>query len=155
MSETEKVCACFGHFTVEITETLKASVSAEIQNAIADGVRTFLFGGRSDFDDLVYDIVTEAMGRDPSIGLKRIFCVPMEKDVRRPPHWVQAKQYEGLECPVKACEWWYKAIYYRNCAMVDMSDVILFYAEERANSGAYKTYRYARKSHKKIVNFAP
>ncbi len=31
----------------------------EIDKAVADGVKIFLFGGRSGFDDLCYDLVTE------------------------------------------------------------------------------------------------
>jgi len=36
--------------------------------------------------------------------------------------------------------------------MIDQSDLILFCVEQRENSGAYKTYQYAVKTHKKIVN---
>ena len=48
---------------------------------------------------------------------------------------------------------WYKSIYFRNCAMIDESDVVIFYAEEREDSGAYKAYSYAKKKKgKKIIN---
>ena len=57
-----------------------------------------------------------------------------------------------LECPTKDFDYWYTAIYYRNLAMIDQSDFILFWVEERENSGAYKTYLYAVKKHKRIVN---
>ena len=37
--------------------------------------------------------------------------------------------------------------------MIDNSDVIIFYAENRANSGAYKAYRYAKsKKGKWVIN---
>ena len=50
-------------------------------------------------------------------------------------------------------EGWYKSIYFRNCAMIDESDVVIFYAEERENSGAYKAYKYAKgKKEKHVVN---
>ena len=48
MSEIEKICSCFGHLDVEITDELRARTSEEIDKAIADRVRIFLFGGRSD-----------------------------------------------------------------------------------------------------------
>ena len=39
------------------------------------------------------------------------------------------------------------------CAMIDKSDVVIFYAEEREDSGAYKAYKYARtKKTPNIVN---
>ena len=154
MSKTEKVCSCFGHFTVEITDELRARTREEIDKAVAGGVRVFLFGGRSDFDDLVYDIVSEKKAKEAQLGLKRIFCFPLDKQLRRPPPWFRQKEYEGYECPCKDFGWWYTAIYYRNCAMIDQSDVVLFYAEERANSGAYKAYMYAARLHKCIINLA-
>lgn len=154
MTKTEKVCSCFGHFDVEITDELKARTSEEIDKAIADGVRVFLFGGRSDFDELVYEIVTEKRAKNSQLGLKRVFCVPMERDLRRPQAWLKHKDYESCECPMKTFDGWYKSLYFRNCAMIEQSDLVLFYAEERQNSGAYKAYKYAVKAHKKIVNLA-
>lgn len=154
MSGTEKVCSCFGHFSVEITDELRIRTGKEIDKAIADGVRIFLFGGRSDFDDLVYDIVSEKKTQEAVLDVKRVFCFPLDQQLRKPPRWFQRKEYESLECPCKAFDWWYTSIYYRNCAMIDQSDLVLFYAEERANSGAYKAYKYAVKTHKKLVNFA-
>ena len=154
MLGTEKVCSCFGHFNVEITEELKARTSEEIDKAITDGVRVFLFGGRSDFDDLVYDLVSGRKAQEAQFNIRRIFCFPLDNQLRKPPNWFQRKEYEGFECPAKDFEWWYTSIYYRNCAMIDQSDLVLFYAEERENSGAYKAYKYAVKSHKSIVNLA-
>lgn len=150
----EKICSCFGHFYVEITDGLKARTNKEIEKAIADGVRTFLFGGRSSFDDLVYEIVTDKKAQAMQLGIKRIFCFPLEKQLRKPPAWFQPKEYEGYDCPCKDFDWWYTAIYYRNCAMIDQSDLVLFYAEEREGSGAYKAYKYAVKTHKNLINLA-
>lgn len=59
MSTVEKTCSCFGHSHVDMTDELKARTRIEIDRALEDGVRIFLFGGRSDFDDLCYDLVTE------------------------------------------------------------------------------------------------
>lgn len=59
MSTVEKTCSCFGHSDVDITEELTTRTRTEINRAVEDGVRIFLFGGRSDFDDLCYDLVTE------------------------------------------------------------------------------------------------
>lgn len=154
MLNTEKTCSCFGHFTIEITDELKSSTSKEIEKAIGHGIRIFLFGGRSDFDNLVYDIVSEYKLQNPRLDIKRIFCFPLESHLRKPPNWFQRKEYEGYSCPTKDFDWWYTAIYYRNCAMIDQSDLVLFYAEERKNSGAYKAYKYAVKNHKQIVNLA-
>jgi len=56
----KKVCSCFGNSDVEIiTDDLRERASEEIENAIADGVRVFLFGGMSDFENFLYNIVSE------------------------------------------------------------------------------------------------
>lgn len=152
MEKAEKTCSCFGHSCVEITEELKARTRAEIDRAVADGVRTFLFGGLSGFDDLCYDLVTEKKAAEPQLDIKRVFCFALEKQLRKPPRWFIRKEYEALECPVKGFDYWYTAIYYRNVAMIDQSDLILFWAEKREKSGAYKAYAYAVKKHKRTVN---
>ena len=52
METVEKTCSCFGHSDVDITDDLIARTRIEIDRAVSEGVRIFLFGGRSDFDDL-------------------------------------------------------------------------------------------------------
>ena len=155
MKTIEKTCSCFGHFDVDITDDLIARTRIEIDKAVTDGIRIFLFGGRSDFDDLCYDLVTVKKNAEPQLGIKRVFCFPLENQLRKPPWWYKRKEYEALECPTKDFDYWYTSIYYRNLAMIDQSDLILFWVEERENSGAYKTYRYAVKKHKRIVNLFP
>ena len=152
MTEVEKTCSCFGHFDVDITDDLVARTKTEIDRAIEDGVRIFLFGGRSNFDDLCYDLVTEKKNANSQLNIKRVFCFALDKQLRKPPRWFVRKEYQALDCQTKDFEYWYTAIYYRNLAMIDQSDLILFWVEERENSGAYKTYQYAVKKHKHIVN---
>ncbi len=152
METAEKTCSCFGHFDVDITDDLIARTRIEIDKAVADGVRVFLFGGRSDFDDLCYDLVTENKNANPRLNIKRVFCFALDKQLQKPPRWFIRKEYEAFECPPKAFDYWYTAIYYRNLTMIDQSDLILFWVEQRANSGAYKTYQYAVNKHKNIVN---
>lgn len=148
-----KTCSCFGHFNIDISDELKQRIVNEIDKAVSDGVRIFLFGGRSEFDDLCYDAVTDKKKQSPELEIKRVFCFALDKQLRKPPIWFdKKKEYEALECPAKDFDYWYTSIYYRNCAMIDQSDLILFWVEERENSGAYKTYKYAIKHHKKIVN---
>lgn len=151
---TAKTCSCFGHLEVEITDELRSRTEKAVEEAIENGVTVFLFGGRSDFDDLVYEIVTQIKEREGRSDIQRIFCFPLDSQLRKPPRWYQQKEYEDRICPVKRIDWWYTAIYYRNCAMIDESDLVLFYAEARENSGAYKAYQYAVRAHKKLLNFA-
>ncbi len=101
MATVEKICSCFGHFDVDITDDLVARTRIEIDRAIEDGVRIFLFGGRSDFDDLCYDLVTEAKNANPQLNIRRVFCFALDKQLRKPPRWFIRKEYEALECPAK------------------------------------------------------
>lgn len=152
MAEEYKTCSCFGHFNIDITDDLVERTRREIDKAIEDGVRIFLFGGRSDFDDLCYKIVTEKRKECPELNIERVFCFPLEEQLRKPPRWFIRREYEMLESPSKEFNYWFTAIYYRNLAMIDQSDLVLFCVEPRENSGAYKTYKYAVKKHKHIVN---
>ncbi len=127
MDANGKTCSCFGHTYVEITDELIARTRIEIDRAVADGVRIFLFGGRSDFDDLCYCLVTEKRNASPQLNIKRVFCFPLDKQLRKPPRWFIKKEYEALECPTKDFDYWYTAIYYRNLAMIDQSDLVLFW----------------------------
>lgn len=54
------VCCFFGHRTIEITDNLKLKLHGIIKKLIiAKNVDTFLFGSRSQFNDLCYQITTE------------------------------------------------------------------------------------------------
>ncbi len=131
METNGKTCSCFGHLDVNITDDLIARTKTEIDKAVADGVRVFLFGGRSDFDDLCYDLVTEKKNTEPQLDIKRVFCFALDNQLRKPPIWFIRKEYEALECPPKDFDYWYTSIYYRNLAMIDQSDLALFWAEKR------------------------
>ena len=117
MATVEQTCSCFGHSDVDITDELTARTMIEINKAINDGVRIFLFGGRSDFDDLCYDLVTKKRNAEPQLNIKRVFCFALDKQLRKSPRWFIQKEYEALECPTKDFDYWYTAIYYRNLAM--------------------------------------
>ena len=67
----EKVCCFIGHRKIEKSVELTQRVSAVIQDLMENkGVTIFLFGSRSEFDDLCHDIVTELQKNNPQI--KRI-----------------------------------------------------------------------------------
>ena len=67
--------------------------------------------------------------------------------------YFKAEDYDEIIYLTPAFDGWYKSIYFRNCAMIDQSDVVIFFAEEKAESGAYKAYKYAkRKKDKRIIN---
>lgn len=151
----DKICSFFGHRTVQITQELYATLTAEILKSVDLGCRVFYFGGFGDFDGLCYEIVTKMQKEKPDLGLKRIYCVPMESDLRKRKRLPQ-EPYEDILFLQPAFHGWYKSIYFRNCAMIDGSEHIIFYADRRMDSGAYKAYCYAQKKKgKQIVNLFP
>ena len=146
------VCSFFGHRDVEITDELTEKTTKEIEQVIVEGCRTFYFGGYSDFDDLCYKIVTKIKAENPNLELKRVYCVSQEKYLRKKVRYFNKEDYDDVVYLMPSFEGWYKSIYFRNCAMIDDSDLVIFYCEENPNSGAYKAYKYAIKSKKKVIN---
>ncbi len=137
---------------MNVTESLYAATAAEILRSVELGCRVFYFGGFGEFDDLCYRIVSKIREERPELSLKRVYCVPQERQLRKPSHY-RKEDYEEIVYLIPAFEGWYKSIYFRNCAMIDASAVVIFYAEVRKKSGAYKAYLYAdAKKGKRIVN---
>lgn len=151
--EEIKICSFFGHRDVEITENLYATTAAEIKKSVEFGCRIFYFGGYGDFDELCYKIVTQIKEEQPNLEIKRIYCVAQEKYLWKKVRYFNAEDYDEVIYLQPSFEGWYKSIYFRNCAMIDKSDYVIFYAEDKENSGAFKAFKYAKKKKgKEIVN---
>lgn len=151
--EELKICSFFGHRQIHLTEDLYQRVYAEILNSLNFGCRTFYFGGYGEFDRLCYKIVNRIKEENPSLNLRRVFCVPQERYIYKRVRYFRREDYDEVIYLSPTFDWWYTSIYYRNLAMIDSSDYIIFYAENRENSGAYKTYKYAvKKKDKAVVN---
>ena len=149
----EKICSFFGHRDIDITDRLYAITFAEITRAIKLGCRTFYFGGFGAFDDLCREIVTKIKDESPALKIKRIYCVPQERYLYKSVRYFNREDYDEIIYLMPSFEGWYKSIYFRNCAMIDNSAFIIFYAKSQENSGAYKAYKYAKKKKdKQIIN---
>ena len=149
----EKICSFFGHRDVNITEQLYAATLDKIMNAIEFGCSTFYFGGYGDFDNICLEIVTKIKTENPNLKIRRIYCVSQERYLRKSTRYFNCDSYDEIIYLTPSFDGWYKSIYFRNCAMIDQSDFIIFYAESRETSGAYKAYKYAkRKTDKQIIN---
>ncbi len=149
----EKICSFFGHRYVEITDDLIKLTKCEILKIINFGCRIFYFGGYGDFDNLCYKIVSKIQEEKPELLIKRVYCVSQERYLRKKVRYFNRDDYDEVIYLVPSFEGWYKSIYFRNCAMIDESDFLVFYVQERENSGAFKTYKYAiKKKDKYVVN---
>ena len=102
-----------------------------------------MYIGYGDFDDLCYNIVSELKENSVS-DIQRIYCVSQEQYLRKRVRYFRREDYDDVIYLIPSFDGWYKSIYFRNIAMIDNSDVVIFFAEERQNSGAYKAYKYAK-----------
>ena len=149
----ERICSFFGHRDVTITDKLYDTTTAAIMYAIELGYRTFYFGGYGDFDDLCRKIVTKAKSDNPELKIKTVYCVSQERYLHKKVRYFDPNDYDEIIYLMPSFDGWYKSIYFRNCAMIDNSDLIIFYAENKEDSGAYKAYKYAKKKkNKQIIN---
>ena len=149
----ERICSFFGHRDIDVTDRLYALTALEIMRAVELGCHTFYFGGYGDFDNLCHKIVTKIRNENPELKIRRIYCVSQERYLRQNVRYFNREDYDEIIYLTPSFEGWYKSIYFRNCAMIDKSHLIIFYAESKEDSGAYKAYKYAkRKKDKQVIN---
>ena len=174
---------CFiGHRTIENAEKVKAKLFNIITALIGKGADTFLFGSRSDFDSLSWEIVTALKEQHPYI--KRIcYTAPHEtaftskeereeserffsQMMKREVHYMD---YEETICSRKSLTANKNAYIMRNQEMIDNSDICIFYYNKdylppmrkpaskflpdyQPKSGAAIAYIYAKQKKRVIIN---
>lgn len=165
-----KVCSFFGHRKIDITKELKEKIKNTIEYLIINyNVKVFMFGSKSEFNDVCHLIVDLLKVKYPFI--KRIAytcksegCI-FESERKK---WEEIyektlKNKELILCVDEEFEFESKftsgkASYIkRNQAMIDDSDFCVFYYDNtymvyKANSGTKIAYEYALKKNKKIIN---
>ena len=166
-----KVCCVIGHRKIEETQELIDNTKRIIRELIEeDKVTTFLFGSKSQFTNLCYDIITDFVENGAYYGLSRI-------KVRAEYPIISKDYYEYLKT-------FYEETYYydekllsnkwsyikRDRYLIDNSDISLFYYDDNYTpidkitnnktyfpikkkvSGTQLAYEYAIKKNKKIIN---
>ncbi len=160
---------CFiGHRIIERTEKLMVSLKETIVALINNGVDTFLFGSRSNFDDLSWEVVTELKKKYPFI--KRVYVRSMYQCIDKSYEEYLLKSYEETYFPAKIENAGKYSYVERNYEMINNSTYCVFYYNEkyiplikhlpkhnttlssRGNSGTKIAYEYAIKKKKKIIN---
>ena len=166
--DKEKTCCFFGHRKIDETEELKNKLSEIIENLIVnENVDTFLFGSKSQFDDLCHKIVTELKEKYPHI--RRVYVRSAFQYI---PDWYEdslLNHYEDTYFP-EHMEKAGKASYVeRNQEMINKSEFCVVYYDEKylpprhknsrrdlfdyqPRSGTAVTYGYAVKKKKEIIN---
>ena len=148
-------CCFFGHRKIDDTEELKSKLCGAVEGLIVENrVDTFLFGSKSQFNDLCYDIVTKLKEKHPHI--KRIY-------VRAEYPWINEiyesfllESYEHTYYPEKIIGAG-KAIYVRrNYEMIDKSQYcVVYYHQDKIpatrKSGTEIALNYAMKMKREII----
>ena len=176
---------CFiGHRTVVNAEQVRTKLFDILSTLISNGADNFLFGSRSDFNTLCWEVVTKLQEQFPHI--KRIsYNAPHEtaftsKEEREQceqffsqmvKHEVHYTDYEEAVRSEKSLHANKNAYIMRNQEMIDASDVCVFYYNKdylppkrkatnkflpdyQPKSGTAIAYAYALQKKKRIINLS-
>lgn len=178
----KKTCCFFGHRKIEITEELQNRLLAIIENLIiSENVTTFLFGSRSQFDDLCHSIVTELKDKYPD--LRRVCYLTKsetatledEREEKEKSYSklfnreIHLKGYEDAILPEKMYTSGRASYAERNQLMIDQSDFCVVYFDEnylpprrknskrdvldyQPKSGTKIAFDYANTKKKTVIN---
>ena len=151
------ICSIFGHRTINETEELRAQISVAIESLIADrGVDTFLFGSKSRFNDLCYEIASELKKKYPHI--KRVYVraeFPYISDSYRS---YLLERYEDTYFPESILRAGRAVYVERNFEMIRNSQYCLVYYDEanapvKRKSGTKIALAYAVGQKKETILF--
>ena len=170
MNNGDKIhtCCFFGHMKIEEKPELESKLIEVVEDLIVNkGVTSFLFGSKSQFDDLCHKVVTDLKEKHPHI--KRVYVRSAFQHI---PDWYEdslLNHYEDTYFP-EHMEKAGKASYVeRNQEMINKSDFCVFYYDEnylpprrknsrrdltdyQPKSGTAIAYDYAVRKRKEIIN---
>ncbi len=163
-------CCFIGHRKVQDKDLVFSAVKQVIESLITEQeIRVFHFGSRSEFDDVAWEAVTELMKTYQDI--KRIYIRSAYAHISESYTKYLLESYEETYMP-EGVENAGKASYVeRNQAMMDISDICVFYYDEsyapprrknskrdlsdyQPKSGTKIAYDYAVRKKKEIINIA-
>ena len=169
--EKHKTCSFFGHRKISASNLLKQRVHSCIEDLIIKyNVQTFLFGSKSDFNDLCHSVVSELKGKYPHIKRLCYTCksetctLEVERQEREKVysrilrHEVHLLGFEEEFEHKTKYEAGRASYVERNLAMINDSDFCVFYYNKeyvpttKTNSGTKIAYEYAVKKKKIVIN---
>ena len=149
--------AFIGHRKIERTGELQRRLADTVTTLIEkEKAETFLFGSKSEFNDLCYEIVTVLQQTYPHI--RRVEIRASNEYLPQMYIDIILKYYEETVFPECVGGAGYRAYIKRNQAMIDMCDVLIAYCDmnfkpsTRTKSGTILAAEYARKKKKRIIN---
>ena len=161
-------CCFFGHRKITETGELKSKLYNEIETLITyKKVHTFLFGSKSQFDDLCYKIVTEL--KEKYQHIKRIYVRAEFPYIDDSYKNYLLESYEDTYYPSKMIDAGKAAYVERNYEMINNSRYCICYYDEnympprqknsrrdltdyQPKSGTGIAFDYARKKELNIIN---
>lgn len=163
-------CCFIGHREIKATNILRENIRKTVENIILESVHIneirFLFGSRSQFNDLCYEIISELRVLYPYI--KRINC-PTKNEYtvidgdNRFDNYSKIKRFEAEIRDEKILISSRASYIIRNRVIIDNSDICIFYyspdyvplitgRSKSRKSGTALAYEYAKNNKKKIIN---
>ena len=156
MQIKENTCCFIGHRKINETEELKQKLTEVIENLIVhENVDTFLFGSKSEFNDLCRYTVTELKKKYPDI--KRIFVRAEYPYINDDYRDYLLQFYEDTYYPEKVLNSGKASYVKRNIEMIDNSKFCVMYFDEtyspnNRNSGTKIAYEYVVGKRKRVIN---
>ena len=148
-------CAFFGHRKIKETEELKLKVYRAVEKLVLErNVDTFLFGSKSQFDDLCYNEVSKIKEKYPHI--KRIYVRAEYPVIDKKYESYLLKSYERTYYPEKIKKCGVAVYIKRNYEMIDKSQYCIVHFNEfekptDRKSGTEIALNYAVKKGKEII----
>ncbi len=172
-------CCFIGHRKIQDKAAVQEKVKEVVEDLIAEkGVRTFLFGSRSEFDDICHAVVTEFQKNYPDIVRVNYNCKSeyvVKKDERERLEQIERtvlkkevrlKDYERGKISDRVYSAGKASYVERNEEMIDDSTYCVFFYREgyrpkpnnpcqtSKTSGTKLAYEYAERKKKIIINIA-
>ncbi len=144
-------CCFIGHRTLNITPELRKRLSYIIEDLILEmQIDTFLFGSKSQFIELCYEIVSELKNKYPQIN--RIYIRAEFPYISDDYKKYLLQLYEDTYFPKTALGAG-KAVYIkRNFEMINKSLFCIFFYDLNLKGRTKIAYDYATKKEKNIIN---
>ncbi len=154
-----KACSFFGHRDTPQTEELKQKLRETVERLITEeGVDNFLFGSRSNFDELSYIVVTELKVKYPYIRRIAYLCrhesgcyvgegARLKQQIKQiTGRDVYVREFEEIKKSDRVNSAGRASYVERNYWMVDESDVTIICCNKIVQtSGTGIAYEYAQK----------
>lgn len=134
-------CCFFGHRKIDITNELKERLCKVIKKLIIEkNTEIFLFGSKSQFNDLCYRIVTDLKADFPNI--KRIYVRAQFPYISNEYELYLLHDYEETYFPINIYNAGKLVYVERNFEMIDKSKFCVIYYDENYTPPRRKKFRF-------------